>query len=522
MKTHLIQFRLSLSYAAIALLTALLLGGILLGTLYQYYTGLEMDYLTENAVAIGNLLSGVPSEAYPAEALEALLKNFGFLSNIQIRLLDANEQELLNTGLPEVIRAVAVGAPGDILLSSFTPLDAGQAAGFGQGELIFGGAYPAPQAPLTGTFFTISSGSVSSFPGFSVMIADPTAAAQPVETSLEEMERSNQKVQLPYFGLDGELAGYVELSNSPAYGRRILGSVAWGWGIAGISAVALAALAGWLVSQRFSQPLQRLTEITAQMAQGDLGVRAQIDRQDEFGALGRSFNQMADNIEAKVGALRRFVADAAHELFTPLTALRTNLELALDEKTAKHSQAHLHGALEQVERMGGLTRGLLALSRLEASDPAAALETLDWRALIQSSAEIYASQAEQKQISFHLALPETPVLVQGDPTLLQMAVQNLLENALKFTPAGGEVRASLETDAASSTLSITDNGIGVPDEDLPLLFNRFHRGRNAAAYPGSGLGLALVKSIVERHNGEISAVRLAQGTRFEFRLPQPG
>lgn len=155
------------------------------------------------------------------------------------------------------------------------------------------------------------------------------------------------------------LQGYVELSNGPAYGREIIKSVVRGWIIAGCMAVLLAAAAGMWVSRKFSAPLEKLTSTTAQMAAGNLAARASIEGQDEFGILANSFNQMADNIEINVKTLRRFVADAAHELGTPLTALRTNLELVENE--------HIPLALEQVERMDSLTRSLLDLSQFEAT-----------------------------------------------------------------------------------------------------------------------------------------------------------
>jgi two-component system sensor histidine kinase MprB len=248
------------------------------------------------------------------------------------------------------------------------------------------------------------------------------------------------------------------------------------------------------------------------MAKGDLSARAHVDRQDELGALARSFNEMATRVEETVLALRRFVADAAHELHTPLTALRTNLELAPDDGFVKRARY-------QVERLEELTTGLLNLSRIEAEKRGQAPTPVVLNTVVQSVAELYASQAEQAGLAFELTVPESPIVVTGDDIQLREALGNMLDNAIKFTPESGSVAVSLSREENWATVRIRDTGIGIPTEDLPFIFNRFHRGRNAATYPGSGLGLAIVKAIVARYEGCIEAGNVAQGTQLVLRLP---
>jgi signal transduction histidine kinase len=204
---------------------------------------------------------------------------------------------------------------------------------------------------------------------------------------------------------------------------------------------------------------------------------------------------MADNIEAKVEALGRFVADAAHELHTPLTALRTNLEMVDDD--------HILPALEQVDRMDSLTNSLLDLSRLEGSASEIQYEDVDLGALLRTLSEPYASRAEQAELNFNLEIEGDPVYIKGDSIQLGTLIKNLLDNAIKFTPAGGQVDIKLSTLDEVVQLCVADNGIGIPEEDIPHLFSRFHRGRNASAYPGSGLGLAIVKAIADQHGASI-------------------
>ncbi|MBI1881256.1 MAG: HAMP domain-containing histidine kinase [Chloroflexi bacterium] len=334
-----------------------------------------------------------------------------------------------------------------------------------------------------------------------------------------DARRSNQVVRQPFYDAVGNLLGYAELTQGPAYGGEILTSVAWGWAIASGVAVVLAVGVGWLISRRLSAPLLALTEVTTRMAGGDLSARADVARQDEVGQLAQAFNEMAGQVEQTVTTLRRFVADAAHELHTPLTALRTNLELAADESQAAEQRGLVERAQAQVERLETLTHDLLDLSRLETGAGQANFGPVMLNVLVQETGELYASRAEQAGLNFSLALPEQPIVGLGNETHLRRALSNLLDNALKFTPAGGAVRVGLRRDGDWVEVWVEDNGIGIPPGDVPFVFSRFHRGRNAAAYPGSGLGLAIVKAIAESHGGQVAVEDTMPGTCFRLRLP---
>jgi signal transduction histidine kinase len=265
-------------------------------------------------------------------------------------------------------------------------------------------------------------------------------------------QRSAQVVSQPVYDLEGNMAGYVELSEGPAYGRDVLTSVAWGWSMASAIAVLLAAVAGWVVSRRLSQPLLTLTEITRRMSGGDLSARANIGRQDELGLLGHSFNKMAQRIEETVTALRRFIADAAHELTTPLTALHTDLELIAGQARDAEQLARVKRAQSQLDRLEGLTAGLLDLSRIEAGAAGNGYNSLNLNDLVQHSSEVYAARAEQRNIDFALALPAAPIMIWGHEDQLRQAVINLLDNALKFTPPGG--RVNVERPAGGAQFSM--------------------------------------------------------------------
>jgi len=511
-----IRWELPISYAAIALLAALALGGVLLLVLRGYYLQLERDYLRSSAQAIGLSLAQLIEDDRPVELLQTRLDSFAFLSGTRVRLFDTAGAVIASSN-----------APGDYRVL-FAPDEERFAAGREPGALWPEGRLVVvpPRAAVSETA-TVTRDIV--WPPLLGVERPPAVVGRwraigafPGE---EQARTSSQVVTVPVYDSSARLLGFVELSQGPDYGREIVGDVAWGWGIASVVAVALAAVAGWLASRRISAPLLALTGVTASMAGGDLSVRADATREDEFGTLARSFNEMADQVENIVVTLRSFVSDAAHELHTPLTTLRANLEMVQDALPADDSSPEQAGriarAQAQVERLEVLTRGMLDLSRIEVGARQSALRPVSLTALAQEMGELYASQAEQAGLEFVLSLADQPVTVLGDETHLRQALANLLDNAIKFTPEGGTVELGLDVADDWVTLWVADTGIGILGEDLPHLFQRFHRGRNSAEYPGSGLGLAIVRAIAAEHGGQVSLERTEQGSRFSFRLP-PG
>jgi two-component system OmpR family sensor kinase len=139
--------------------------------------------------------------------------------------------------------------------------------------------------------------------------------------------------------------------------------------------------------------------------------------------------------------------------------------------------------------------------------------------VLENLAEAYASRADQAELDFNLEIEKDPINIEGDATQLGVFIQNLLDNAIKFTPAGGRVNITLSTQDEAVQLSIADSGIGIPEDDIQHLFSRFHRGRNASLYPGSGLGLAIVKTIADQHQATIDVKRKSIGAEFVVRFP---
>jgi two-component system sensor histidine kinase BaeS len=296
--------------------------------------------------------------------------------------------------------------------------------------------------------------------------------------------------------------------------------VAQGWLIASSVAVGLAAVVGWLISRRITQPVLQLTTVTQRMAAGDLSRRADVQRRDELGTLAHSFNEMADQVEVTITTLRRFVSDAAHEIHSPLTALQTDLELSVTEQDETRRHELIDRAQQQTIRLRELADNLLDLSRVEAAGVHAPRVPVNLNDLLRDLSEPYASQAEQAGLTLSFDVPQDPIELRSDPAQLRRAIGNLIDNAIKFTPEGGAVTIELRKTAGTIELCVQDTGIGIPEDDLPQLFSRFHRGRNATTYPGNGLGLAIVKAIVEAHGGQVSAANTSPGARFCITLPE--
>ncbi|MBI5957755.1 MAG: HAMP domain-containing histidine kinase [Chloroflexi bacterium] len=565
MQIHSIRWRLTLSYAAIACVAALALGTVLLEILRGYYAERERAYLTSNARSFQVLLSSAIAEDVPISTLKPQLDNLAFFSKVRIRVLDDQGQQLIDTGIPAnpyiitFFYADSEQAPGALQVQSirlnpadnmevigdsvrvaasgggvwqvgmaqdevqpshdFIPFDEavpevssgclteGVAAAGGGGALISGG--PSPRGDVMVN--AVSALPISStLYGFSL---GDTANNNTVD--LDMMYRSKQHIKSTIFDADHNPLGVIILSDGPAYGSEIVRSVARGWALAGGVAILLAAAAGWLVSRQISKPLLALTDVTTRMTAGDLSTRANIDQQDELGILAVSFNAMADRIQDIIITLQRFVADAAHELHTPLTALRTNLELAKNE----HPSTAIRRAHEQVIRLEKLTDNLLALSRIEAHYGTEQAALVDLSHLIRAASELYASRAEQSGLDYVITLPDHIPPVFGRTDQLECVVSNLMDNAIKFTPAGGTVSLSLRRLDQTLELAIHDTGIGIPADDLPQLFERFRRGHNASHYPGSGLGLAITKAIVKAHGGSINAESSSAGTIMTVTLP---
>ena len=511
-----IRSRLALSFAGIALVAAIALGAVLLTILRDYYSNQELNYLHINAQSVSKVVGAMMSAQASHDEVQSQVESLAFLTLTRIRVYSLDEQVLYDSGSPQDLK-VNLGVVKQTFRQSNDPLPKDKifisVGGSPNGDLPFPQteSRPVPEELASKNVFVYQSNKADgSAYGFALRL--------PGEASSIDARSKLQLTEPLRDPKTNNGLGFVEVSEGPAYGSAILASVARGWVFSSAIAVVFAAAVGWYISRRISAPVLALSDVTTRMMQGDLSSRADIKSRDEFGQLARSFNEMASQVEETVGTLRSFVADAAHELHTPLTALQTYLELARDERNSLERNQYLARAHDQGQRLEALVKSLLNLSRIEAGKSIFAL--VDFSQLVQEVSEQFASRAEQTGHEFEITRLEENISVLGNTEQLRQVIINLLENALKFTSANGRVSVTLEPTQGEAKLTISDTGIGIPAEDLPHLFERFHRGRNASTYSGNGLGLAIVKAIVTTHNGRIIAISgVGEGTQMIVSIP---
>jgi two-component system, OmpR family, sensor histidine kinase MprB len=262
--------------------------------------------------------------------------------------------------------------------------------------------------------------------------------------------------------------------------------------------IAAAVVLAWLVSRTALAPVGRLTSAAAEIAATrDLTHRIAVTRRDELGRLAASFNSMLDALQSSIAAQRQLVADASHELRTPLASLRTNVEILhdVDRLPPEARREVIDGIVRQLEELTALVGDVVELAR--GDEPVAHFEEVSLDRLVAHAVD----RARRHWPGLRFQLVTSPVVVRAVPNRLDRAVANLLDNASKFSPAGGVVEVALFADGR---LVVRDSGPGVPADALPHVFDRFFRADDARALPGSGLGLAIVKQVVERHGGSVA------------------
>ncbi len=487
-----IRWRLIFSFILVALLAVGAVGLLVLEIVAHQVKEQQIAYMHSSAQAIAQEASALMHQAANTADLEQLANIASLAINARVRVLDSVKKNLVDSGIPH--RAGRVW---------LTIVPGGTAIVFGDGA-----EEPAP------LFFSIQN-SLKDLPTGTVFLGpefiEPLSLVdiEEINDDLEMMMRTDTVVSVPVIH-QGPPMGYIELSQPLNAGAAVLDTLRQALFFAGIGAVALAALLGLLISQRLASPLRSLADTASRMGAGDLSARAALKPGGEIGELSRQFNRMAEQLQANFqqleserDALRRFIADASHELRTPVAALKNFNTLLSDSDTDDMQAEFISESQAQIERLEWVTRNLLDLSRLDAGLLALDLADHDLREIVEDALAPFKPLAGEKGVSLNIDLSDEPVILQCDHSRMQMALHNLLDNAIKFTPSGGEVEVAVGGDAQATILSVRDSGIGIPPDDLPHIFERFYRGQQSTEQ-GSGLGLAIVKSIIEAHNGQVS------------------
>ncbi len=300
-------------------------------------------------------------------------------------------------------------------------------------------------------------------------------------------------------------------------------SYLWMFATLGPIALIAALLAGYGVAGHVLSPIKQITAKARYISADRLDERLPVVYEfDELGELSTTLNETFDRLEKSVDTMKRFTSDAAHELRSPVAVLRTEAEIALRKpRTLEEYRAVVETTLTETIRLGGLVDQLLTLSRHDAGVEKLVTEEVPAGALLADVISRFELTAKEKGVELVTdALPDCDV--DGHDVWISQLFFNLIDNAIKFTPAGGTVRVSAEMNANEVGFTIRDSGVGISSNNLPHVFERFYRADTAREhYRGTGLGLAICKSIVEAHKGKIEVTsELGIGTVVNVHLPK--
>jgi heavy metal sensor kinase len=284
----------------------------------------------------------------------------------------------------------------------------------------------------------------------------------------------------------------------------------------------LAAGFGFLLVWRMLKPVNEITRTAQEIESRDLSRRIEVQNQDELGRLAITLNQTFERLEQAFQRERRFTSDASHELRTPLSIMQSEATLALKkERSNEEYRKALISISQEITHMSSIVNKLLFLSRIDSGKDKLNLESVNLSELLLDLALNVEALCEEKLLHFCSNLAGG-VRVEGDKVKLRELFLNLLDNAIKFTPPGGSISLSLARNEGQAEVAVSDTGIGIGEEHLPQIFERFYRVDKTSTLEnnGSGLGLAICKHIVELHKGQIQVKsEFKKGSTFTIKLP---
>jgi len=286
------------------------------------------------------------------------------------------------------------------------------------------------------------------------------------------------------------------------------------------AALFLAFILSYLLTRRVLRPLSQMTAVTREVAAGNYSSRVDVVTQDEVGDLGLAFNRMADSLEQVEGLRKTMVADVAHELRTPLTNLRGYLE-ALNDGVLPPSQGTFQMLQEEILRLVHLVEDLQQLAKADAARAYLNRQRFSLFEALNQMLELYRSNFEEKGISVATSFTENTEQITADRDKLLQAVRNLIENAWKYTHEGGKVTVATERVPEGIKVLFSNTGASISEENLPYIFERFFKADRSRSREagGAGIGLSIVKELIEAHEGHVGAESSDKETRVWFIIP---
>jgi signal transduction histidine kinase len=345
-----------------------------------------------------------------------------------------------------------------------------------------------------------------SYPAGSLLPQDASKAGTPVTVNGKRVGTILTARESP--GFNPQEAQYLQRTNEALV-------------FAGLGALAVALIMGVLLARTLTRPLQALTSAAQSITRGQLEQQVTVKSNDEIGELASAFNSMSQEV-ARVNRLRRqMTADIAHDLRTPLTVISGYIE-SMRGGDLKPTPERFALIYSEIERIQNLVGDLRTLSLADTGELSLNTQSISPKNLLEHAASLFRHQAQQKNVSIDVkASPDLPEIQVDEARMIQV-LGNLITNALRYTPAGGKVTLSARASGDVLELFVQDTGEGITPDELPHIFNRFHRGdKSRHSETGeTGLGLAIVKALVELHGGSTSAESTpGQGTTIQLSFP---
>ncbi len=283
-----------------------------------------------------------------------------------------------------------------------------------------------------------------------------------------------------------------------------------------------AAGVGWFMARRAVSGIEAVTQTAQKISGGALEERVPVKaRADEIDQLAITFNQMLDRIQALLSEIKEMSDNIAHDLRSPITRIRGIAEVTLTSEDSLSAYENMAAStIEECDRLLDMINTMLMISKAESGVDKLSREEINLPGLVRQACELFEPMAEDKGVTLGFD-GAGEIHFSGDTRMIQRMLSNLLDNAIKYTPSGGSVTASMTEDDVKVAISIKDTGIGISSSDLPHIFERFYRCDQSRSQPGTGLGLSLARAVARVHGGDITVVsRLDHGSTFTVTLPK--
>ncbi|MBI5090870.1 MAG: HAMP domain-containing protein [Candidatus Hydrogenedentes bacterium] len=314
----------------------------------------------------------------------------------------------------------------------------------------------------------------------------------------------------------------IQIGYSRASDERLLENYRETYGIAVVAILLCSVAVGWLMAKRLLAGVENVTQTAARITHGDLNSRATImGKGDEIDELAKTFNQMIERIQTLITGMKDITDDIAHDLRSPIMRMRGAAEMALTHAAPLDQQESVVGGIvEECDNLLSLINTMLEISETEAGVAQLTRENFDLAGGVRDIVELFTPASEDKGVSLNYQSAGSAI-VRGDQSKIRRAIGHIVDNAVKYTAAGGSITVACSTDSDTAKVSIKDTGIGIAESDHSAIFSRFYRADRSRSEPGNGLGLSLSNAIIKAHGGAIGVQSvLGQGSTFTISLPK--